>query len=213
MNLKEFINYRFKCPLCDSPLAMSFHSKKWQNMKYEGDRMNIMFRMDKMNRSRKPYKIIYSFALNDNSFYIDFLSKEEQPFENEAPKHLMVRFRELDKNLKSYRFYKDCASCGCYMYSSNRFNLDFKKAVVHDLYIQDEYFGLSTPTTNGYRVFKLTNNYALNQSTLIYGTEVSDVWKRSDSNCHDMDMLRLSLLKFSSKDEMIDRLKKLLVFS
>lgn len=213
MTLKEFINYRFKCPLCESPLAMSFHSKKWQNMKYEGDRLVITFRMDKMNRSRKPYKVNYSFGLNDNSFYMDFLSKEGALMETESPKHLMVRFRELDKNLKSYRFYKHCANCGCYMYSSNTFHLDFSKAQVNDLHIQDEYFGLSAPTADGYRVFKLTNHYPKNQSTLIYGTEVSDVWCRSDSNCSDMDMLRLSLLKFSSKDEMVARLKKILVFS
>jgi hypothetical protein len=213
MNLKEFINHRFVCPLCQIPLAMSFHSKKWQNIKYERDRLVVTFRMDKMNRSQKPYKINYSFGLNDSSFYIDFLSKEEKLFETEVPNFLRDRFKELDKNLKSYYFYKHCDSCNCFMYASNSFKLDYRNTSIGDLTITHEEFGFSKPNSDGYKIYKLINRPDKSESHLVYGKSSSDIFARTDSATSSMEYISVPLIRFTSKEETLHRIQKLVIFS
>lgn len=213
MILREFINHRHECPLCDFPLTTTFHSKKWQNMKYIDDRMVVMFRMDGLKKKQKDYKVSYCFGLEDNSWYVDFYTKDEELIGLETQDHLRVRFKELNKNLKGYRFYKYCSRCGCYMYSSNFFELDFKKALISDLHIVDEHFGMAVEVENGFKIYKLINNPKKNQSIIMCSKNASDVWARADCNLSDQDMVQVPLIKFSSREEVIDRLKKLLVFS
>lgn len=212
MNLKEFINYRFTCPICDFPLSISFHSKKWQSIKYEEDRLVVMVKMNALKRKQKDYKITYSFGLNDNSWFINFFSKEEKPIDQETPNFLRDRFKELNKNLSLYRFYKHCQNCNRYTYSTNYFDLNFKTANLGELEIIYEYFGLFRPNPNGdgYRIYELINKPHLNETVISYGLA-----NHADfpPNVMHFQNLTIPLIKFSSKDETLERIQKLIVFS
>jgi hypothetical protein len=211
MNLKEFINHRHICPFCDFPLNLSFHSKKWQNIKYEDDRLVIMFRMDGLKRNQKDFKVTYSFGLNDNSWFINFFSKEEKLIE-EAPNYLRERFREMNKNLSLYRFYKSCANCNKFNYSSNYFDLNFKTANLGKLEIVWEDFRFFKPNPNGgYKGYQLINKPNLNETVICYGAcSTNDFPPNYPMGFQD---ITIPLIKFTSKDETLERIQKLIVFS
>ena len=69
------------------------------------------------------------------------------------------------------------------------------------------------PWQDGYKEFELLNDYVTNKSLL--GIMNTDVNRRMYNFEHasEPDMLELSLLKFVSKDEMISRIDKLILFS
>jgi len=215
MNLTEFVEYREQCPICDSKLHFIFHSKKWQSMRYEDDRLLVIFRMDSIKKHQQDYKVGYSFGMKDNSWYVEFFSKDQKRFEEESPEHLRNRFKELDKNLKYYRFYKYCTSCCRYNYSSNTFMLNQKTGHIDNLCLGNEYFGLSLPLEDGrYRICKLNNDYILNMSSISFSKEKSNVWARADSSTNEMSFIQIpSLIKFTTHDETIARINKLMVFS
>jgi hypothetical protein len=216
MNIREFINYRNDCPICNEKLTTFFHSEKHQRFKYEDGRLVAIFRLNGIKKHHIDYKVGYSFGMEDNSWQIEFYNQDEIRFESDSPNFLIKRFRDLDSNLKNYKFYRVCMKCHSYNYSSNLFNLDFKTKKVIPLYIDSEYFGLSYKTNDEYRIYKLINFYNLNKSHLIYGKSQSENATKSDWAWPlnvDFKLLETGLIKFSSKVEVVNRINKLLIFS
>ena len=219
MNLQGFLDYRNKCPLCDADLVTSFHSNKKQSVKWEDNRMLVIFRLDALKKKQIDYKVGYSFGLKDNSWYVEFYTKDDKKFENDSPDFLRARFKELDKNLGTYRFYRHCAKCVCYNYMSNTFILDYK-GTTGDLTINLEYIGMHRQLEDRYRLFKLSNDYILSKSTIVFGKTETLMVARDDFGMHTMktqgdwlDEIQTSLIKFTTKEETMDRIQKLIVFS
>lgn len=226
MNLKQFFDYRKTCPICDDVLVTSFHSQKKQSIRYEDNRFIVIFRLDALKNKQINYKVGYSFGLEDNSWYVEFYFQDEKRFENDSPNFLRERFKELDKNLGQYKFYRHCTGCCCYNYSSNDFYLDYDLAVINDLTVNVEYIGMLQPVETGFKVYKLLNDYGGSKSTIVFGRHPSENIVRSDagvinrqqygnyySSAFNLDMIQVPLIKFSSKEETMERISKLLIFS
>jgi hypothetical protein len=223
MNLRDFLNYRTSCPLCKGGLTTILHSHKRQSIRLEDNRLLIIYALDGLKRNQANYKVGYSFGMYDNSWYAEFYNKDGKRFENDAPDFLRVRFKELDKNLGSE--YKFCRYCDCrrYNYISNIFKLDYKLANIGDLSIHKEYFGMAQKLLDGnYKIYKLLNNYLESKSYLVFGQDLSDIsagydWtmdpRFSSLSKHNLDQIQTSLIKFTNKEEIVDRLSKLIVFS
>jgi hypothetical protein len=220
MNLQEFINYRKDCPLCDSQLKLAFHSKRRQTHRYEDNRLLFVFDLNGLTNKQKNYKVGYSFGLEDNSYYIEFYSKNDQRFDNETPDFLRARFKEFNKNLLIYHYFKYCPRCRCYNYSSNSFNMMttiYDKHNIGSLNVETEYIGMTKPALfGGYKIYKLHNNYTDNKSILMFGKHTNEFAAESDyiyNISQKLDMIETSIIKFTSKDETMCRLSKLILFS
>lgn len=226
MNLKEFFEYRQTCPICKDVLVTSFHSQKKQSIRYEDDRFVVLFRMDSLKKKGINYKVGYSFGLEDHSWYVEFYTQDDKRFENDSPNFLRERFKELDKNLGQYKFYRHCTGCCCYNYSSNDFYLDYDLGSINDLIVNVEYIGMLQPIETGFKVYKLLNDYGGSKSTIVFGKHPSENIARSDAgvvnkkphmsnyySSFNLDMIQVPLIKFSSQEETMERIRKLLIFS
>jgi len=213
MKLREFLQIN-SCPFCNSTLKLYFHPRRWQSIRYEDNRLLLIFRMNGRSKKEQNYKVGYSFDLDDNSWYIDFFMMEDVRFNNTVPNYLRTRFRNLDANLPKYRFYKSCLKCSRYECATNFFTLNFKTCKV-DLHLAHEYFGLIQSLDKGlYRICKLSNNYTVNQSSITYYRSETAVWARSDCGLRmNNDIQVPGIIKFSSNDETMNRINKLIVFS
>lgn len=206
MNLRDFLNYRNICPLCSNDLKLLFHSRKRQKINYEDNRLLITFSMDSINK-KESCKIGFSLNPDDNSFFIEFYSNRGERRDN-IPTQYLKKFITFNKHLGAYKFYKICEVCGDYHYESNYFNIDLITKNYGDLIVNKEIFYLHSPWKDGYRRYQLVNNYVSNKSWLCISTDIES----KKYNMQD-DTIVLSLINFVSKDEMINRLTKLLIFS
>lgn len=215
MNLREFLDYRKTCPLCGNDLSIIFHSQKKQTIRIEDGRLLIVFRLDALKKKQIDYKVGYSFGYNDNSCYVEFYTKDNKRFDNDIPDFLIKRFKELDRNLVSYKFYRHCSKCCCYNYCSSGFHLYFKEARTNNLMVSTEYFGMNLKLgIDDYKVYKLYNNYLESKSTLMVEKCHSLLLARDDWGLHPgSGIIDTSLIRFTTKEETIDRIQKLLVFS
>jgi len=226
MNLREFFEYRKTCPICDDVLVTSFYSQKKQSIIYEDNRFVVIFKLYALKKNQINYNVGYSFGLDDNSWYVEFYHQDKKRFENDSPNFLRDRFKTLDKNLGKYKFYRHCTSCCCYNYSSQNFNLNYKLGLIEDLIVNVEYIGMLQPIESGYKVYKLFNDYSEDKSIILFGKHSSKDIARSDigvlnkssfsqnfySN-FNLNLIQTSLIKFSSNEETMERISKLLVFS
>lgn len=215
MNLQEFIAYRECCPICNQRLITSFHSEKKQTLRFEDNRLLVVFWLNALKKHQINYKVGYSFSLTDNSWYAEFYNKDDKRFESDTPEFLRNRFKELDKNLGGYKFYRHCTSCRRYNYSTNTFNLDFQSGTVKKMCLNMEFIGLSTQLDDGYKVYRLLNDYQSNKSTLMYGKRTTEEHTQYYSlvGAHKFDLLETPIIKFTSAQETVDRLGKIILFS
>lgn len=226
MNLKEFLNYRTSCPLCDNNLSTFFHSQKQQAVKFEEDRLVFQMRMDGLKKYAANYKVGFSFGREDSSWQIEVYQSDSR-LDSYLTTSVMDRFKELSKNLGSYKFYRQCThpKCNRFNYSSNLFNLNFKTGKVQgltngdsDLNIQTEYIGMVEPVDGVFKIYKLLNDYSRSTSTLVYGRWTDEYIARADwGTTHppidSLGLIQIPLVRFSSKVETMNRLNKLLLFS
>ena len=217
MNLSEFLNYKTTCPLCESDLNIVFHSQKKQSIRLEDKRLLIKFPLDALKKGQVDYKVGYSFGLEDNSWYIEFYNKVNARFDNEAPSYLIDRFKELNKNLAEYHFYRSCP-CACYYYRSNPFKLEFKSSNIGELEVHAEYIGVSQMLDEhkekSFKNFVLINDYLAGKSSFVLEKSASPLNVRYDHvHVPNESYTQTSLIKFTNKEETMERLKKLLVFS
>lgn len=215
MNLQKFLAFKEECPFCNNTLSFSFHSQKRQTIRYEENRLIVLFRLNGLKKHQIDYKVGYSFGLLDNSWRVEFYTQDEKRFENDSPKFLRDRFRELDTNLKStYRFYKHCKTCCRYNYMSNVFSLDLRKPRITDLSIGNEYYGLAQPLDYAYRIIKVHLNHLQNTTSLLISKEENDVWARDDSTFSMARHIQLPrAMNIESLDSLMEKMRTILVFS
>jgi hypothetical protein len=212
MNLKEFLNYRYNCPICQTKLVTSFHSQRKQKIRFENNRFVVTFALDSLKRPQKNYKISYSFGLEDNSFYIDFYTKTDIKFENEVPLFLIKRFKELDKHLQDYKIYKYCSDCG-YNYGTGSFKLNYHLQNIGELCVGTEYIIMVQPVTDGFKIYKLLNYYKSGETWLSYGKITGDKIPSPLGGIVLPNMIRTGIIPFITREETMGRIGKLLVFS
>jgi hypothetical protein len=218
MNLREFIDQRTHCPICDTALITQFISQRKQKIKIENDRLVAIFVMKALKTNQQDYEIGYSFDLDSNHFMVEFYS--EWGHDKQVPMHLIEKFREFHKNLGPCKFYRRCTFCNRYAKCSTPFTLDFRKQSLDtgfwdSLSTAYESFGLSIPTEGGFKIMHLSNFYM--------GEEQSQLnWFRSDSESDarldwaiptKRSERSLPLIPFISKEETARRLNNLITFA
>lgn len=216
MNVETFLNHKKVCPLCGELLSTTFHSKRRQKIRYENDRLIVIFDMPSLNKSDVFYKACFSIGMKNNDFYIDFYDKNDNILLNYNSTSALSRFLSFSYNLKDYKIYRSCCSCYNYLYSSNRFSLDFKNSTIGDLSCSTEHFGLSSNNQDGYKIYRLANFYEENKSVLFYDKMCNDVFDDVKNQLLLIDLsgcVSTKLIDFVSKDETINRISKLLIFS
>lgn len=221
MKLREFLNYRKNCPICNDPLTVAFHSERRQKIRYEDERMLILFPLEKIKKHHQNYKVGYSLGLDDNSLGVEFYTMDEERYCNNSPMFLITRFKELDQNLGVYKIYKHCHSCNGYTYASDYITLNYKKCSFGELTIHTEFFIVTKPASNGIKVFKILNYYASKETFLNYGIvtvkhQYSPFSTRPIKGTDELDLdnnIHTSLIPFTSHDEVANRLDKLILFS
>jgi len=219
MNLQQFLQYKNNCPLCGYTLTTSFHSQKRQKIKFENNRFLVIFTMDALNKKNKSYQVGYSIGLDDNSFFMEFYSRDGEHFDKQIPISVLDRFKSFNSNLTNYKIYRHCTECENYNYSSNYFTLNFITCNIGDLSVISEVFGLIQEYYDNWKLYKLVNYYDTNKSILNYDRiskyeflhQLMD--KRLNLNRFNFaNVIETNLIKFSSKDEIMERLGKLLIF-
>lgn len=217
MNLTEFNSYRTHCPICDTQLSTGFVSDRRQIVRYEEDRMTVQFPLDSLKEGQKDYRTAYTFGMNDDSFCAEFFTKEYVHLENATPLFLIERFQELHKNLKVYKFFRGCSLCRQYAYGSQQFDIDFKTSRFGPLRVWSEKALLSSPITDGYRAYSLTNLLVENRSELSFWKMDADedrkfygYWEVVPAKA---TTLRLPLVPLLTHKETVTRLNNLIIFS
>ena len=196
MNVKNILDYRTNCPICNKNLKIAFFHKKKQTIKYDNERIVIFFDLNSLKRSVKKYKVAYSIDMNDNSFYIDFYDEYYNKIEHQAPKFLIKRFKDMLNNNFNGQIYKYCQE-DHYNYSSNKFIIDLKRKNIDTLKVYFEYFKLlNNDCKNEYELY----NFYENNESYIYGKN------------KEKYISKTSIIKFSNKQDMLNRINKLVLF-
>ena len=214
MNIREFINLRDKCPLCNANLETKFISGRKSILKIDNNRLHVKFTLKQMKNGAPDYQVIYSFGLDDNSVQVEFCTEWEHY--NQVPMHLLSKFKEFYKNTEKtiYAFYNVCTSCYKYSCNSNGFKLDLKSLNIGALDILYESFTFSIPVEwSEYKMIRLDNySYPNMYSNLLW-------WRSSTDDANDqsinesMENRILPHIPFISKEETTKRLKNLIIFS
>lgn len=205
MNIQEFLNTKEKCPICNGALSIAFISGRKQRLRFQDEKLTIIFVMKKLANHQQDYEVGYAFDLKNNTFNIEFYT--EWDTYKYIPLHLIVKFQDFNKNLGAGRFTRRCTTCYKYKMDSTSFNLNFKN-LNFDFNILDESFELVQTTMNGFKNYYLINNYTTNNSELYY--------QPSDSpgiNIYRSQKLKLPLIQFISEEETAKRLEKIITFS
>ncbi len=213
MNLQEFIEYRKTCPLCGNALRTILNQRK-QSCRFETDRLVFLFHVDGLKKKGIVYKVGYSFSLKNNNWCIEFYNKDDVRFEKDTPLFLMERFKELNANLLDYRIWRECAKMH-YRLSSNLFELDFRHATMDFLVSQEKFCFQQLQSDGLYKISELHNDYEGHSSSLSFRKSPSSSAFLSDYLMflsHHTDV-EVPLVPFTSKEETVARINKLLIFS
>lgn len=218
MNLRDFIETRSNCPICDTALVTQFISSRKQKIKIVDNRLMVIFVMKGMRVNQPDYEVGYSFDLDSNHFMVEFYS--EWDHHGQVPMHLIDKFKEFHKNLGDCKFYRRCTFCNRYAKSSTIFNLDFRNQKMdHKIWdgVQTAYesFGLTIPVDNGFKIMHLSNYYLLRpQSDLIWFRSDSESSARLDYSLPNRrEEKKLDLIPFISKEDTTKRLNNLIIFT
>jgi hypothetical protein len=231
VNLKEWLNHRKNCPICEHPLTIYLHSQRRQSIKFENDRMIVIFPLTPIkNHKSVKYKIGYSFSLTTPEYYIEFYDQNLFPLKS-VPFSIIKKFKELNKNLGLYGFLKMCNQCQRYVCQSSSFVFSQNGTLEINnppFGIVSEYFGfLQTyggAQDNRHYVYRLFNIYGqFPSSPNSNGSSFLDYWITNDISDAQHDViippddrknhLQLPLIPFVNHDDTLQRIKKLIIFS
>lgn len=218
MKLSDFLTYRTKCPVCDGEnmklhMGLFASAKEHINNRCEEDRLIVIKNMRGLNKGDKSYRAGYSFGFDDNSIYIDFANADGIKFDKSVPVEILPKFRAMDKNIGNHVLTKSCISCNRYSYSSNTFVLDYKKSII-DFKVSKEFFGLAKFIKfEKYKIYVINNDYGRNQTAIECSTASSDYYASFHNWLTPSLKLEVPIMKFTTADEMAERLDKLIVFS
>ena len=218
MNLREFIDFRKFCPICESQLTTSFHSHRKQTIRIQGNQLIAIFKVDSLPKSSTVFKAGYAFDFNVNNFAIEFWDKTDIHCYDSVSKFYMDRFLELHNNLRVFRFHRDCTYCNQYCYNSTSLKFDFRNGTYSNLNLANECITMSQPIEDGYRIY-----YLVNISNTDFGPDpcaklftYKSSFKRTNLK---LDMpaesmtVELPHVNITSADAIMNRFSNLLVFA
>jgi len=224
MNLQEFLDFRKFCPVCETQLVTSFHSHRKQTVRNQNNKLEVIFKVEPLPKSSTVFKAGYAFDFTTPGFVVEFYDKNDIHLYDMVHKFYMDRFMELHKNLRTFRFYRDCTYCNQYSYLSTAVEMDFKTSTYGPLTVAFEELGMSKETEEDYQIFRITNVHSLDDFgrranvsapfTMLRVCRSSFERKsiRLDMPAESMTV-KLPLVSIIDPEAMVDRFSKLLVFA
>jgi hypothetical protein len=220
MNLREFLEYRKDCPCCGNPLTTSFHSQRKQKIRYEDGRFIILFDLADIGHNRADYKVGYSIGLEDNSFQAEFYTYNQIRFDDETPLFLILKFQRLEKNLGTHKIYRHCITCDRYHYESNIIEIDYKKCSIGDLTVNVEFCFMILSIDEGFKVYKVLNLYSMGTTSINYGKVlINNIIYETDPKLIKLrdylmpEFIQTGIIPFTTHDDTVNRVAKLITFS
>lgn len=223
MNIKQFIAYKANCPACGSILNTTFESQNRKIIRYENNRMVVQSDLIPLKKKKeKSYKIFHSMGMEDNSFFIDFATENGQMYKHSVSLEIIEKYREYDKNTKSYLFYRSCNACCQYQYRSLPIIFNHKYSFFSNPKVHKENLQISRVSKNNmYKIYCISNDYYLNTTQLVIKIidefQMKNFLKEKTFNhkFYDENIMQISLLKlnFKSKEDFMGKIDKLMLFS
>lgn len=212
MNLKEFINHRSHCPICDAKLETKFISLRSQKTTLTDNKLSVLFNLKTLKNSLPDYQVIFDFDIDTGHFAIEF--RTEWDHTNQVPMHLIEKFREFYKNVGDCRFIRCCERCERYFLYSNKFTFKLSESRVGDLELHSENFSFTVPANDGVRIIGMFNQIHLSRTELCcWNGESEEDAKIRWLMWSGRPVQILPLIPFVSKQETTDRLNNLIIFS
>jgi len=125
MNLREFIKYKDKCPICGKDLHLIFHSNKKQKINFinddQGDRLVATIEMvDYSKTTQSPYikknntyTVEYNILFDENKFFINFYKHafwNKVKYNKPIPDKVITSFNNLTRNQGPIKLFKYCST-------------------------------------------------------------------------------------------------------
>lgn len=211
MNIKEFLEYKKNCPLCGKNLNTFLISKKRKIEDLNDEWCQVIFKLNSLKKSQDYYLASLVWNKYSNSFFVDFLRKNGSLLDNCVPVSLLKSFQNYIKNLGGCSIYRACNNCDKYHYHFNDVKINYSNNTISPLSINFEHFELLQPTEDGYKHFKLNNNYIEGKSELFY-TKTNEYYVPRWDMSFRTPRIKTHLIKFSN-EEILDKLNKIILFS
>lgn len=213
MNLREFLNFREKCPFCNTGLSLCFNAiKSKRTIKITNN--NIIITIPLRNIKKRTY--VYANVicnLDSNNISVDFYNNTISYHSSIPIEYIKTISKLLIKTRNN--IYKHCNNCKYYTYNSSP--ILFSKNSLYQASIQNEYFGLTEIDNNMYKTYKIFNNFTTNSSTIIYGRSNSKSaieWDQVSPYGYSKDqILKTGLILVNNQTNILDKLKTILIFS
>ncbi len=202
MNLKQFLEYRTRCPCCLNELIEAFCSRS-RILSFDNNIASVIIKLKSLKRGQKSYYAKLTIY-NDGSFSVDFEGEEEK-FDNKVPLFVLDRFKEFIAN-SSCTMIRYC-KCNEYVYYSKIFNFDLRSKTFNVVTLDKETF--SSVRLNNHTVCNVSSSPTSNITILnLYKYPMEE-----NKITGPFEKVTLPFIDFSSKSKMIERINKLLVFS
>lgn len=170
-SLKEFIDYKSNCPICNGLLNLSFFfkSKSKINIQYDELVIDVPFSGFPLTKNRYSYTAKYYINPITNTFSIHFLDKNKQQYNLIYFSIIEKYFKFLESQANAIKFYKECTVCRKYNYSSNPLFINHKSCKIENISVATEYLCLSDLKSNNdfINIYKLFNYYTSNKSIIM----------------------------------------------
>lgn len=221
--IKDFLNYNISCPMCSHSLSTRLFSFAPRESEYIDNRLIIYKNLMSLHRRGENYNIGYSFS-PDNEFNIEFFDSNFIIY-NEVSLSKIKAFKELHKNLNNisnnFRFYRLCKSCCQYSYTSNNFHFDFEDQKISSVYPAVEYYSVSKPYNDKYKIYKITNDFIKSKSFIEFTIRDSVIeyynnpWNSSSYWYLGTELIELPMMNLAnqSSEEILNKLELLITFS
>lgn len=211
MNIKQFLEYKNTCPLCNKNLTAFFTSKKRKIDELNNDWCQVFINLLHMKKYQKAYTAALYIHKYSNSFFVDFFRKDGSLVADSVPITLLHSFQNFIKNVGTNSIYRTCNYCNQYNYNYNNVTLNYLNATIEPLAIHYEYFEIIQTVDDGYQHFRLYNNYIENKSELYYNKSTEYYIPRWNMVIKS-PFIKTSLIKFSDNN-LINKLNKIVLFS
>lgn len=206
MNLREFINYKTHCPLCDEQLKNVFNSKN-RIIYLKDDKFLVVIDLKSLKRGQKNYQATITVDLVTNDFHVEFQRYGGRQLGDATPLFLIERFRQFINNSLMCKVYSYC-NCKKYSYHSQYFDLNLKSSKLNDLILYTESF--DDMKINDNLIGSIWNDHCEKKTT------ISLLKIPAESPVAAQTNIDLPFITFTSRKEVenaLIRAKNLLIFS
>lgn len=212
MTFERFFKFKTTCPLCNDQLHSYFISKKRKISEFNDDWYQISINLNSLRpKADYNYTAIIFINKKDNSFFVDFLKKDNSLLGSCVPLSVLRKFKEFIKAVNNLNVYRFCNSCEQYNYISNNFKLRYSESIVEELDVNLEHVNLVEPVEDGYKHYRLYNNYIDKKSEVYYAK--SELYQIPRWNLDFRSPKVKTSLIGTPKTDMLDKLKKIILFS